>query len=46
MFWADTIGLAQVCNTMRRFYDAHGEWRRPAPLLERLAREGKGFKDF
>ncbi len=46
MFWADTIGLGEVFETMRRFHAEHGEPMRPAPLLERLAREGKGFADF
>ena len=46
MFWADTIGLQRVYDTMQRFYDQHGEWLKPAPLLEQLAREGRGFKDL
>lgn len=46
MFWADTLGLPQIHETLRRFYDVHGEWLRPAPLLEQLAGEGKGFKDL
>ena len=46
MFWADLVGVQTVYDTMSRLYDEHGEWLRPAPLLERLAREGKGFKDW
>ena len=46
MFWADLIGLRTVYDTMRRRHDEHGEWLAPAPLLERLARDGKGFGDY
>ena len=46
MFWADLVGLRTVYDTMSRLHDEHGEWLKPAPLLERLAREGKGFRDF
>ena len=31
---------------MSRLYDAHGEPLKPAPLLETLAREGRGFGDL
>jgi len=46
MFWADTVGVNKIYDTMSRLYDQHGEWLKPAPLLERLAREGKGFGDL
>ena len=46
MFWADTIGLGVVYETMQRFHAEHGELMRPAPLLERLAKEGKKFNDL
>jgi 3-hydroxyacyl-CoA dehydrogenase len=46
MFWADTIGLDEVYQTMRRYHAEHGELMRPARLLERLAKEGKKFSDF
>ena len=46
MFWADTVGLRPINDALHGFYDVHGEWLRPAPLLERLAKEGKGFKDL
>ena len=44
MFWADQIGLRQVRDRMREFQKATGDafWA-PAPLLSRLADEGKGF---
>jgi len=43
MFYADRVGLAKILQVMRRLEEQHGEILRPAPLLERLAREGKGF---
>jgi 3-hydroxyacyl-CoA dehydrogenase len=44
MFWADQIGLRSVRDTMLGFHKATGDafWT-PAPLLSRLADEGKGF---
>ena len=44
MFWADQIGLRSVRDTMLAFHKATGDafWT-PAPLLARLADEGKGF---
>ena len=45
MFWADLVGLRTVYDAMSRLHDEHGEWLEPAPLLKRLAEQGKGFKD-
>ena len=44
MFWADQIGLRALRDTMLSFQKASGDafWT-PAPLLVRLADEGKGF---
>src|SRR5512143_1499989 len=44
MFWADQIGLRSVRDAMLGFQKATGDafWG-PAPLLSRLADEGKGF---
>ncbi len=46
MNYADTVGLFNVANTMKRFaqnpLDDAGSWK-PAPLLEKLAAEGKSF---
>jgi 3-hydroxyacyl-CoA dehydrogenase len=44
MFWASQIGLRAVRDTMLQFQKATGDafWT-PAPLLARLADEGKGF---
>jgi 3-hydroxyacyl-CoA dehydrogenase len=48
MFYADTVGLYNVVRSMQRFAaNPHGDpsfWR-PAPLLARLAAEGKTFND-
>ena len=46
MFYADQVGLTHVHDTICRFRDAHGAAWVPAPLLARLAREGKGFGDL
>ena len=46
MFWADTVGLGAIHEAMERFHAEHGEVMAPAPLLARLAGEGKGFGDL
>ena len=46
MFWADLVGLRTIYDTMSRLHDEHGEWLKPAPLLQRLAEQGKGFGDL
>jgi 3-hydroxyacyl-CoA dehydrogenase len=43
MYLADRIGLASVLEDIQRFYAKDGFWWQPAPLLERLVREGKTF---
>ncbi|MTW13954.1 3-hydroxyacyl-CoA dehydrogenase [Pseudoduganella eburnea] len=44
MFYADTVGLFNVLGAVERFAKGrHGEAWKPAPLLVRLAAEGKGF---
>ncbi len=44
MFYADSVGLAKVLETIRKYAGGrHGDAWKPAPLLERLAAEGKGF---
>ena len=44
MFYADQIGLKTVYDAMLKYQRQHGEeyWK-PAPLLERLVKEGRGF---
>ena len=46
MFWADTIGLRTVYETMQRLQEEHGDWLEPAPLLAELARDDRGFGDL
>jgi len=46
MHWADTIGLKVVYDGMSRLHDQHGAWLEPAPLLQQLAKTGKGFGDL
>jgi 3-hydroxyacyl-CoA dehydrogenase len=43
MFYADTVGLDKVYASVREFERQHGEFWRPAPLLEQLAKAGKTF---
>lgn len=43
MWYADTVGLARVYERVREFHRAHGVLWEPAPLLKRLAGEGKTF---
>ena len=45
MFWADLQGTSAVLERLRALHAAHGDDFRPAPLIERLVAEGKGFKD-
>ena len=44
MFYADAVGLKQVYERVAAFHKEHGERWKPAPLLERLAREGSTFR--
>ena len=46
MFWADLVGLKTIYDVMSRLHDEHGDWLEPAPLLRRLAEQGKGFGDL
>jgi 3-hydroxyacyl-CoA dehydrogenase len=41
MFYADTIGLATVLARVREYRARFGDYWQPAPLLERLAAEGR-----
>jgi 3-hydroxyacyl-CoA dehydrogenase len=43
MFWADSVGLKAIRDQMLEFQRTHGDSWKPAPLLSRLADEGKGF---
>jgi len=46
MWYADTVGLKQVCDRVFEFHRQHGEIWRPAPLLKRLADQGQTFAEF
>jgi 3-hydroxyacyl-CoA dehydrogenase len=46
MWYADTVGLKKVCDRIEEFHKQHGDLWEPAPLLKRLAHEGKKFADF
>jgi len=46
MFYADTVGLQKVYDRVVEFHKQHGERWKPAPLLEKLAKENKRFSDF
>ena len=47
MFWADQIGLKNIVAAYRRYAEQFGaHYWTPAPLLEKLASEGRGFYDL
>jgi 3-hydroxyacyl-CoA dehydrogenase len=44
MFYADTVGLPHVAAAMEKYAGGrHGKFWKPAPLLVKLAAEGKTF---
>jgi 3-hydroxyacyl-CoA dehydrogenase len=45
MFWADQIGLKTIRDRMLELQRKSGDEWAPAPLLSRLADQGKGFLD-
>ncbi|MCC5812981.1 MAG: enoyl-CoA hydratase/isomerase family protein [Ectothiorhodospiraceae bacterium] len=49
MFWADTVGVQEVCQRLADYADLrgndHGYWDRSA-LLERMAAQGLAFSDW
>ena len=46
MWYADTVGLKKVYDRITEFQRIHGELWEPAPLLKKLASEGRTFADF
>jgi 3-hydroxyacyl-CoA dehydrogenase len=46
MWYADTVGLKNVFERVCEFHATHGQLWEPAPLLKRLAEQGKTFADF
>jgi 3-hydroxyacyl-CoA dehydrogenase len=45
MWYADTVGLKQVYERVMGFHRQHGEIWEPAPLLKRLAEQGRTFAE-
>jgi len=46
MFYADSVGLAQVLSAINTFQKGYkGDQWKPAPLLVKLAKEGRKFND-
>jgi 3-hydroxyacyl-CoA dehydrogenase len=43
MFYADTVGLPTTLARIREYRSRLGDHWSPAPLIERLAAEGRGF---
>jgi len=46
MWYADTVGLKKAYDHISEFHRTHGELWEPAPLLKRLAAEGRTFADL
>ncbi len=46
MFYADSVGLDKVLARVRELHARCGDWWKPAPLLEKLAAEGRTFTEW
>jgi len=46
MFYADTVGLRRIYDRVCQFERELGQRWKPAPLLQRLATEGKSFREY
>ena len=46
MFYADRVGLAAIHERIAAFHREHGARWEPAPLLARLARDGRTFREL
>jgi 3-hydroxyacyl-CoA dehydrogenase len=46
MWYADKVGLQKILSRMQDFQRQHGEFWEPAPLLKRLAEEGRTFAQW
>jgi 3-hydroxyacyl-CoA dehydrogenase len=46
MFYADLVGLDKILAAMKKFQAEYGDDFKPAPLLEKLVAEGKGFSSL
>ena len=45
-YYADQIGLKNIVADLEKYAQKYGGHLAPAPLLKKLAEEGKGFKDL
>ena len=43
MFYADSVGLPTILSRVKEYREQFGDYWKPAPLLEKLVAEGKGF---
>ncbi len=46
MHYADQVGLLEIYNIVELYHQLYGDDWKPAPLLERLAKNGKTFADW
>jgi len=46
MWYADAVGLKPIYERVSDFHRQHGDVWQPAPLLKRLAEQGKTFTEF
>lgn len=46
MFYADTVGLPAVLETIEQFHKQHGPFWEPAQLLQERARSGRTFSEL
>ena len=46
MFYADRVGLGRIYDRLSAFHRDLGQRWAPAPLLERLAKDGTTFKEL
>ena len=46
MFYADSVGLDRVLARVKELHERCGDWWKPAPLLEKLAAEGRTFTEW
>jgi 3-hydroxyacyl-CoA dehydrogenase len=46
MHYADQVGLLEIYNIVDLYHQLYGDDWKPAPLLERLAKDGKTFADW
>ncbi|MCJ0972281.1 3-hydroxyacyl-CoA dehydrogenase NAD-binding domain-containing protein [Pseudomonas sp. PS1] len=46
MYYADSVGLDKVLARVKELHARCGDWWKPAPLLEKLAAEGRTFTEW